>query len=211
MASACTAFYERHLAPRLIHGTCSLGAISRQRRRIVPRAEGVVLEAGIGSGLNLPHYDRARVTRLIGVDPDAALLRLGRQRMRAAPFDIEILRTCAEDMPLETGTVDTALATYTLCSIAEVERALAEIRRVLKPQGRLLFCEHGRSHNSGPALWRDRLTPVWKRLASGCHLNRNISRLIENAGFRIESVDTFKLAMAPELVGFHYLGSARPR
>lgn len=211
MARGLTAFYERHLAPRLIHGSCSLRAITEQRRRIVPRAEGLVLEAGIGSGLNLPHYDRSRVTRLIGVDPDAALLHIGRRRLRTAPFEIEIVRASAEDMPLETAAVDTAVVTYTLCSIADVGRALTEIRRVLKPQGRLLFCEHGRSHDPGHARWQDRLTPVWKRLACGCHLNRNISRLIGNAGFRIESVDTFRLPLSPEIVGFHYLGVARPR
>lgn len=211
MTSACAGFYDRHLAPRLVHGACSLNVITQQRRRVVPRAEGVVLEVGIGSGLNLPHYDPARVARVVGVDPDAALLRIGRRRLKDRPFEIEVHRGSAEDMPLETDMADTALVTYTLCSISDVERALAEIRRVLKPQGRLLFCEHGRSHSPGAAKWQDRLTPLWKRMAGGCHLNRNVSRLIENSGFAVEFVDNFKLPLTPGLIGFHYLGTARPR
>ena len=211
MASACASLYERYLAPRLVHGACSLNVIAEQRRRVVPRAEGVVLEVGIGSGLNLPHYDASRVTRVIGVDPDATLLRIGRKRLQAAPFEIEVLRGSAEDMPLEAATADTALVTYTLCTIPEVERALVDIRRVLKPEGRLHFCEHGRSHNPRAAKWQDRLTPLWRRMAGGCHLNRPVSRLIEAAGFTIESVDNYKLPLAPELIGFHYLGTARPR
>lgn len=211
MAATCAGFYTRQVAPWLVHGACKLNIIAQQRRRIVPQAHGVVVEVGIGSGLNLPHYDSTRVTRLIGVDPDEVLLKIGRRRLAASPFEVEILQESAERLPLESDSADTVLATYTFCTIADVDAALAEIRRVLKPGGRLLFSEHGRSHHPMTARWQDRLTPLWSRLAGGCRLNRNVSRLIANAGFRLESVDNFTLPFTPGVLGFQYLGSARPR
>ncbi len=211
MAAAATGFYGRQIAPRLLHGGCSLRPITQQRRRLVPQASGVVVEIGIGSGLNLPHYDPARVSRVIGVDPDPVLLRMGRERVEAASFEVDIFPVSAEDIPVETGTADTVLATYTFCSLRDVEGVLTELKRVLKPGGQLLFCEHGRSHHPGTAKWQDRFTPMWRLLTGGCSLNRNVSRLIANSGFRIVSVDNYVLPLTPEVLGFHYLGMAVPR
>lgn len=211
MAAAAIGFYGRQIAPRLLHGGCSLRPITQQRRRLVPQASGVVVEIGIGSGLNLPHYDPARVSRVIGVDPDPVVLRMGRERAEAAPFEVDILPVSAEEIPLETGTADTVLATYTFCSLRNVEGVLTELKRVLKPGGQLLFCEHGRSHHPRTAKWQDRIAPMWSLFTGGCSLNRNVSRLIANSGFRVVSVDNYVLPLTPEILGFHYLGMAVPR
>ncbi len=203
-------FYSRHIAPYLVHGACSLGVIAEQRRKIVPKAAGVVLEVGIGSGLNVPHYDPGKVRAVIGIDPDPKLNEIGRKRWDNADFEIEVRQESAEDMSLETASADTALVTYSFCTIPRPELALAEIRRVLKPGGRLLFCEHGRSTNPGTVKWQDRLNPLWKKLAGGCNLNRNIAGLIQDAGFEISSLENYTLPHTPALIGFHYRGEAIP-
>lgn len=204
-------FYSRHIAPYLVHGACSLGIITEQRKKVVPLASGVVLEVGIGSGLNVPHYDPARVKSVIGVDPDAKLHAIGQTRMHNAAFPLEVLAESAEEMSLETGIADTALVTYSFCTIPHPEKALAEIRRVLKPGGRLLFCEHGRSTKPSTAKWQDRINPIWKRFAGGCNINRNIAELISGAGFEITELENYSLPQTPSIIGFHYRGAATPR
>ena len=201
-------FYTRNIAPYLVHGACALGVITEQRQQIVPLSTGDVLEVGIGSGLNIPHYDLTKVKSVTGVDPDPKLYQIGQSRMEAADFNLEVLQQGAEDLPMEDATFDTALVTYTFCSIPEVERALTEIRRVLKPSGKLLFCEHGRSTNPGTALWQDRFNPIWKRLAGGCNINRNMAELISGAGFNIDELKNYSLPGTPGIIGFHYRGSA---
>jgi len=203
--------YDRHVVPRLIDGACSFPSVTEQRRRVVPEAEGVVLEIGIGSGLNLRHYDKAKLDRIIGVDPDQKMLELARARADELGIEADLRQASAEEMPLEADSVDTALVTYALCSIPQVGAALGEVRRVLRTGGRLLFCEHGRSHRASTARWQDRLTPVWKRLSGGCHLNRDVAGIIEGASFEVLSLDNYKLPYIPETVSFHYLGAARPR
>ena len=211
MSQTNKGFYGRHIAPRLINAACSLGSITAERRKVVPQAEGIVLEVGIGSGLNMPLYDAAKISRVIGVDPDADMLRLAQRRIGMAQFPVEVITDSGEALPLEDNLADTAVLTYTACSIAEVASALEEIRRVLKPTGRVLFCEHGRSTRTNVARWQDRLNPFWHRIAGGCNLNRDTAKLLADAGFAIEKLDKFALAGVPELVGFHYVGSARPR
>jgi len=201
-------FYSRHIAPYLVHGACSLGIITEQRQKVVPLASGNVLEVGIGSGLNIPHYDASKVKSVIGVDPDPKMYEIGESRRQHAVFNLEVLQQGAEDMPLESASIDTALVTYTFCSIPEPDLALAEIRRVLKPTGTLLFCEHGRSTNASTAKWQDRVNPIWKSLAGGCNINRNMADLISGAGFKIDELNNYSLSGTPGLVGFHYRGSA---
>jgi len=203
--------YDRHVVPRLIDGACSLSSVTEQRRRIVPEAQGVVLEIGIGSGLNLRHYDKAKIARVIGVDPDPKLLGIAARRAREADIAVDLHEASAETLQLESGSVDTALATYALCSIPQAHAALGEVRRVLKTGGRLLFCEHGRSTRATAAKWQDRMTPVWKRLSGGCHLNRDVAAIIGESGFDLLQLENFKLPYVPETVSFHYLGAARPR
>jgi len=206
-----TGFYERHVVPPLVHAVCSLPPIAAQRGRVVPQARGLVLEIGIGSGLNLSHYDARRVTRVIGVDPNPALLEHAGARAEGLVFGVDLVEGAAEALPLEAANIDTALVTYTLCSVGDPMAALAELRRVLKPGGSVLFCEHGRSPNPATARWQDRLTPAWRRLSGGCHLNRDVERELVQSGFAIAALETFKLPWTPGLIGFHYLGSARPR
>ena len=204
-------FYGRVIAPRILNSVCAIGPITQQRRKVVPQAHGVVLEVGIGTGLNMPLYDAANVTRVIGVDPDADVTALAEARVDMAKFPVELITESGEALPLEDNLADTAVLTYTACSIPDVATALLEIRRVLKPRGRVLFAEHGRSTNLSVARWQDRLNPLWNRIAGGCNLNRDTEQLLLDAGFAIETSDKFPLPRVPEVVGFHYVGSARPR
>ncbi|WP_436637389.1 class I SAM-dependent methyltransferase [Microbaculum sp. FT89] len=204
-------FYVDRIAPRLTHLCCGSRRIAEQRGLIVPQAEGVVVEIGFGSGHNLGFYRKGKVTQVVGVEPNVGMLRLADRNLAAAPVPVEFHQGVAEDLPLETHSADTAVLTYTLCSVAEPARALSELRRVLKPSGRLLLLEHGRSDEAGVARWQDRLDPVWTVCAAGCHINRPTRQAVEAAGFSIEQLDTFYLRGAPHVVGFHSRGIAVPR
>jgi len=201
-------FYTRNIAPYLVHGACALGIITEQRRKVVPLATGNIVEIGIGSGLNIPHYDASKVKSVIGIDPDPKMYEIGQSRRKNANFELEVLQESAEDMPLDNASIDTVLVTYSLCSIPAPDKALSEIRRVLKPQGQLLFCEHGRSTSARTAIWQDRLNPIWNRVAGGCNINRNMADLISDAGFNISELENYSLTGTPGIVGFHYRGSA---
>ena len=202
-------FYERRVLPHLIDWAMGLGRTAPYRQRMAARAQGAVLEVGIGSGVNLPFYT-SRVKRIYGVDPSPELLRIAGRRARDAPFPVELLRGSAEALPLENARVDTVVTTCTLCSVANAPRALAEMQRVLKDGGELLFVEHGRAPDPVIARWQDRLTPVWKHLAGGCHLNREPDKLIAAAGFRIEELDA-GYAPGPRVVTYCYEGIAGKR
>ena len=200
--------YADRIGPRLVKCVCSSPDVAAERAKVVPQASGVVLEIGFGPGLNLSHYDPRQVDRVIGVDPNEGFLRL--RSGDRPPVPVEVLRAAAEAIPLPDAVADTAVITYTLCSVEDPARALAEVRRVLKPGGRVLFLEHGRANEAGVARWQDRLNPLWRRLAVGCNLNRPIVRLLEGAGFRIENLDQHYLRATPRPVGFLSCGSARP-
>ncbi len=189
---------------------CSLPVITANRRKVTPFAEGVVVEPGMGSGLNLAHYDKDAVKAVIGVDPQEDLLKMARRRAAQAAVPVEFLARSAEELPLESGSIDTVLLTYTGCSIPDVARALDEFRRVLKPSGRLLFCEHGRSHEPRVARFQDMANSLWRPLAGGCHLNRDIASLLQGAGFRMERCERFYAMARPKFISYHYVGSARP-
>lgn len=202
--------YDRFFLPRLIDCACGLKLIGQQRALLVPGAQGKVLEVGAGSGLNFPFYDRKRVKELIALEPSAELRRMASSTADNLSLPITFSGASAEAIPLESGSVDTVVMTYTLCSIAEAEKGLAEIRRVLKPSGRLLFAEHGRAPELAVQRWQDRLTPVWKRIAGGCHLNRDIPGLVTAAGFALKSLDTRYLSR-PKAFAFNYRGEAAAR
>ncbi|MGH7078262.1 MAG: class I SAM-dependent methyltransferase, partial [Acetobacteraceae bacterium] len=163
--------YQHLILPPLLHLAMRQKSLMPFRRRVIGAAEGRVLEIGIGSGLNLPLYGPG-VRSVIGVEPSRELLRMARPRAATAAVPIELLEASAEVLPLEQGTIDTVVTTWTLCTIPDAQAALAEVRRVLKPGGKLLFVEHGRAPEPGVARWQDRLDPLWRRLAGGCHLNR---------------------------------------
>lgn len=201
--------YQDHILPHLIHLTMRQRNLAAYRARVIPAAQGRVLEIGIGSGLNLPYYGTA-VERVIGLDPSPKLLAMARDAGPRALVPLELIESSAEEIPLYNRSIDTVVTTWTMCSIPDVARALGEMCRVLKPEGRLLFVEHGRSPDSGVRRWQDRLTPVWRRIGGGRHLNRAISELVEGAGFRIEQIETGYMR-GPRPMTFMYEGSARPR
>lgn len=203
-------FYERYILPHFIHVVCGTREICRERAKVVPRAEGVVLDVGIGSGHNLRLMDPDKVQIVYGLDPEHGILERGRSRFENAPFPLEILKTGAEDIPLETHSVDTVVLTYAACTIPGVEEAFDEMHRVLKPSGRLLFVEHGHSPDPKVARWQDRLDPWWGHVAGGCHLNRDMPELIEQAGFEIEEMETEYLPKSPRWLGYLFIGTARP-
>jgi ubiquinone/menaquinone biosynthesis C-methylase UbiE len=199
--------YSKYILPKVVHLTCSMKPNMRQRGKVVPLARGRVLEVGIGSGLNLPFYDRSKVTRVWGLDPSPEMMRMARKAAQAVPFDVEFIGLPIEEIPLDDSTVDTVVVTYTLCTIPDTERALRQIARVLKTGGELIFCEHGLAPDAGIRRWQDRINPIWKRLGGGCHLNRDIPELIRRGGFRIRGLETMYLpGWRP--ASFNYWGTA---
>lgn len=201
--------YGKHILPRLLDIGCGTSPVRRQRAKIVPRAEGRVLEIGLGSGLNLPHYDAARVERVIGLDPAGEMLARAESRIAEAPFAVECLALEGENIPLDAASVDTVLVTYTLCTIPGVEAALGQMRRVLRPGGRLLFCEHGVAPDESVRRWQNRINPMWKRAFGGCNVNRDIPALVRGAGFAIEDMETMYLPNSPRFAAFNYWGAAK--
>lgn len=201
-------FYEDRILPHLIHLAMRQQNFGPYRQRLVAAAEGRVLEIGIGSGLNLPLYPAA-VSEVIGLDPSPKLLARARGAKSTLPYSLRLVNGSAEAIPLAAGSVETVVTSWTLCSIPDIARALDEVRRVLRADGRLVFVEHGRSPDTRVAGWQDRLTPLWRRIAGGCHLNRAIGPLIEKSGFRIEPLHT-EYMIGPKLMTFMYEGVARP-
>ena len=202
-------FYQDQIVPLLINLTMRRQELSTYRSRVVPAAEGRVLEIGIGSGLNLPYYSH-KVERLVGLDPSPKLLSMVRRNLKSNSSSVELIEGSAEAIPLENNSVDTVITTWTLCSIPDAERALREMHRVLRSAGRLLFVEHGRAPEPNVSWWQDRLTPAWKRIGGGWHLTRAVQMLIEDAGFQFDRVATGYMR-GPKPLTFMYEGSARPR
>ena len=201
-------FYERNILPYLISRGMQNKAISKYRPIIPPQAEKRVLEIGMGSGLNIPYYTES-VEHLFGLEPSEKLLQEAVIYAADAPFPVDLLEASAEDIPLENDSVDTVVSTWSLCSIPDVENALLEMRRVLKPQGRLLLIEHGRAPDTGVAKWQDRLAPVFRGLA-GCNPNRPIDHLLEDAGFDCSDIEQNYMD-GPRFISYHYIGQASPR
>ena len=195
--------------PRLIGLACTQPPIMQRRARIVPRARGDVLEYGVGGGANLALYDPAQVRSLTGIDPSDPLLARARAAPRAA-VPVRIEQGIAEALPFADQSFDTVVTIFTLCSVADPARALAEARRVLKPGGILLFLEHGLAPDPGPCRWQHRLEPVWKRIAGGCHLTRPVAAAIAAAGFCLGDVEQGYMEKAPRVLGWIEMGSATP-
>jgi ubiquinone/menaquinone biosynthesis C-methylase UbiE len=200
--------YGKHILPKLVHFACSRKPNMRQRAKVVPRAHGVVLEIGIGTGLNLPFYDPHNVTKVFGLDPSVEMTRVAAEAARSVDFEVAFIGLPGEEIPLETASIDSVVLTYTLCSIPLAREALGQMKRVLKPGGELVFCEHGAAPDPSVRRWQDRLNPIWSRLGGGCQLNRPIPALLEQGGFEIRELEADYIpGWRP--ASFNYWGVAR--
>lgn len=204
-------FYEKYVVPRIINVACGTKPISYQRRKVVPMAEGRILEIGIGTGLNLDYYDPSKVEKLIGLDPSEESWRIAGSRAKDLPFDVEFIGLPGEEIPLDANSVDTVLVTFSLCTIPDPHMALEGMRRVLRPGGKLIFCEHGAAPDANVRKWQDRINPVWKAVCGGCNLNREIPTIIGGAGFEVKQMETMYLPSTPRFAGFNYWGTAQAR
>lgn len=201
-------WYDRHLLPHLIDCACGMGEVMKLRSILIPQAKGRVLEVGIGTGLNLPYYDARQVSHICGLDPSPEMHGLARTRAAAIKIPIEHVTLSAERISAPDHSYDTVVSTFTLCTIPDAVAALGEMRRVLKPGGELLFCEHGKAPDASVRRWQDRLTPLWKPIAGGCHLNRDIPALLAAGGFAAGQM-TASYLPGPRPMTYVYRGSAR--
>ena len=202
-------FYENRILHYLIELACGIGAIDKQRGKVVTRAHGRVMEMGLGRGLNLRNYDLERMDELWGLDPVLELNGLAKKRMKKAGLEINLLPLPAQEIPADDGHFDSIVCTYTLCTIPDVTTALGEMRRVLKPGGELLFSEHGLAPDANVQAWQQRINPMWKRIAGGCHLNRDIPSLLAESNFQAETLDSMYIP-GPRPMSYHYWGIAKP-
>ena len=200
--------YEKYVLPKFLNCACGSKPVSYQRKKVVPLAEGKVLEIGIGSGLNLPFYDKAKIDEIWGLDPSEELSEMAKQVADEESMEVKFISSGAEDIPLPDNYFDCVLVTYTMCTIPEVQRANQEIRRVLKEDGKMIFCEHGEAPDQNIRKWQNRINPFWGRLAGGCNINRKIPSLIQDSGFDIIEMEEMYLPNTPKIAGYNYWGYA---
>jgi ubiquinone/menaquinone biosynthesis C-methylase UbiE len=201
-------FYDKYILPSFLNCACGSKPIKYQRSKVVPMAEGVVLEVGIGSGLNIPYYDSTKISAIIGLDPSEELNNMAKKVAADKSLEVDFILGSAEAIPLPDNHVDSVLVTYTMCTIPDALSANKEMRRVLKPGGKMIFCEHGLAPDEGVAKWQARIDPYWGKIAGGCHLNRDIPQLIRSAGFNIQSMEQMYLPSTPKFAGYNYWGVA---
>jgi ubiquinone/menaquinone biosynthesis C-methylase UbiE len=204
-----SSLWSRHVVPLLVEKACRSTAILAERKRWIPRARGAVLELGIGSGLNLAFYDAERVTALTGIDPSAELLERAAPRAKAAAIPVELVHGAAEALPFGAATFDSVVVTYSLCSVADPARVLDEVRRVLRPGGELVLAEHGLAPDARTRRWQQRITPVWRRLAGGCHLDRDIGAILRHSGYATDQVEA-GYGDGAAWLSYTFQGIARP-
>lgn len=202
-------FYDRYLLPYVIDLACGIKPVQRQRAKIVPRARGRVLEIGVGTGLNLPFYETSKIEYLSALDPSAQMHPKAERRRVAVGIPMDLLTLSAEEIPMPDQSFDTVVCTYTLCTIPDPLKALREMRRVLKPDGRLLYCEHGAAPDAGVLRWQNRLNSVWGHIAGGCNLNRDMPALLQAGGFKILELEKMYLS-GPRVLTYNYWGVAVP-
>ena len=203
-------WYEDKVLPRLINVACSSKPAYKQREKIVPRAAGDVLEIGFGSGLNLAHYDRDKVRHIWGLEPSEGMRKLAAETIADSELEVELIDLPGEEIPLQDNCVDTVLITFTLCTIPEVTGALEGMRRVLKPDGQLLFCEHGKAPDAAVVKWQERMNPLWKKFTGGCNMNRDIPAILTDAGFDIQDDNQMYIPGLKSL-SYNYWGAATIR
>lgn len=201
-------FYEERVLPRMINIACGSKPTRKQREKIVPRAFGDVLEIGLGGGLNLPFYDRNKVRKIFGLEPSAGMRRSAAGNIEESGLDVELIDLPGEEIPLDDNSVDSVLVTYTLCTIPDAVAALEGMRRVLKPNGRLFFCEHGKAPDDDVHKWQNRLNAGWRYFAGGCNMNRDIPTLLQKGGFEIED-DNRMYVPGIRALSYNFWGAAR--
>jgi len=201
--------YGKYILPKVVDLACKATPNRQQREKVIPMAKGNVLEVGIGSGLNLPFYDSDEVNHLTAIDPSKAIWRENTVDTGQLPFPFEFIVALAEDIPADNNSFDSVVITYTLCTIVDTQKALSEIRRVLKPTGKLLFCEHGRSPEKSMQRWQQIINPIWSLLGGGCNLTRNIPVILESNGFMINHMDANYIP-GWKPASFDYRGIAKP-
>jgi len=200
--------YKKYLLPKIIHWTCGQNPTMRQREKVIPLAHGKVLEVGIGTGLNLTYYDPDRIDHLTGIDPSKESWNINKLDGETLGLDMTYIQASAEEIPLDDNQFDSAVITYTLCTIPDPLTSLEEVRRVLKPSGQLIFCEHGTAPDARVRKWQNTLNPLWRTISGGCNLNRNIPELLKEGGFKINNLETMYLpGWKPGT--FNYWGTAR--
>lgn len=199
-------WYERNLLPYLIDLACGGKPFRKQRAKVIPLAQGRVLEVGIGTGLNMPFYDRSRIQRIVGVEPSMRMHHLALKRIQHSGIEVQLVGLSAEALPISDASFDTVVSTYTLCTIPDPVAALREMRRVLVPGGKFLFSEHGRAPDASVLRWQTRLQPYWSRVSGGCVLDRDIPALLEQAGFKPEVQSRY--FPGPKVLSYHYWGEA---
>ncbi|MDH3609256.1 MAG: class I SAM-dependent methyltransferase [Gammaproteobacteria bacterium] len=200
-------FYENHCLPHILNFICGLDVIQKQREKVVPLAQGKILEIGMGSGLNIPFYRAENIELVWGLEPSEGMRKKAQSNLKQAPFEIRWLDLPSEEIPLDNDSVDTVVLTYTLCTIPDWNRALQQMRRVLKPNGKLIFCEHGEAPDENIRRWEEKVNPIWRKVAGGCNLGRPIPSLIEEGGFVIQKLESEYLP-GPKFAAFNYWGTA---
>jgi len=201
-------WYEKKVLPNTINRGCSSKPTMYQRKKVIPGAYGEVLEIGIGPGINIQFYDPTKVTKIIGVDPSAELNKIAQKNADKVNIPIDFLITTAEEIPLPDNSIDTVISTYTLCSIPNPSLSLKEIFRVLKPEGKFLFCEHGIAPSKGVAMFQNAIDFFWPAIAGGCHLNRDMPSLLKSNEFNLEELDAMYLPGTQRFIGYNYWGVA---
>ena len=201
-------FYEKHILPLCLDKACGIEPITKQRQKVVPLASGVVLEIGIGSGLNLPFYNPEKVSKVIGVDPDDYMWKRSAKSRAKAAIEIERIGLSGEEIPLAKNMADTVVVTYSLCTIPNPVKALKEMTRILKPGGQILFTEHGKAPDANIHKWQNRIDPYWKKIAGGCHSGRDIPELFRQAGLKFDTLEEMYIP-GPKVLGYNYWGAAR--
>ncbi len=201
--------YNKFVLPKVVDWACTQKPNMRQRMKVIPLATGNVLEIGIGSGLNLPLYNNNNIKHLTAIDPSKEMWDKNVIDTKTLPFEFAFTKAFAENIPEENDSFDTVVITYTLCTILDTNKALEEMRRVLKPNGKLIFCEHGKAPEKSIQKWQNMINPLWKRLGGGCNLNRDIPLIIEENGFKISNMETMYIP-GWKLASFNYWGTADP-
>tara|TARA_B100000963_G_scaffold358669_1_gene383849 strand:- start:521 stop:1144 length:624 start_codon:yes stop_codon:yes gene_type:complete len=201
--------YDKFVLPKLLDVCCSTKPINYQRNKIVPNAKGDILEVGIGSGLNIPYYDPKKINKIIGLDPSEELNEMAKENAAKSDINIDILIAGAEEIPLPSNSIDTVLITYSLCTIPNLADSLKEIKRVMKNDAEMIFCEHGIAPDLRIQNWQNKINPLWGKLFGGCNINRDIPKILVNSEFKIQTLEQMYLPSTPKIVGYNYWGLAK--